>query len=185
MSKNILVINSSPRANGNTEILCDAFIEGAQESGHQANKINLRELKIGVCLGCYKCFAKKGEPCVQKDDMDKIYTSLNEADTVVFASPVYWWQFNAQMKTVIDRLLAVYATAENMQIPKRDCLMLIAGEDKRQENFSQIISYYKYCMIDNMKWQDKGMVLAGGVNKKGEVTETPFVAEARNLGKSL
>jgi multimeric flavodoxin WrbA len=185
MSKNILVINSSPRAQGNTELLCEAFIRGAKEAGHQTTLLNLREMKIGVCLGCYKCFAKKGDPCIQQDDMGKIYTALNGADTVVFASPVYWWQFNAQMKTVIDRFLAAYAAGGKAGMPVKDCLMIVAGEDKRPENFAQLVSYYEYCMIKNMNWQNKGMLLAGGVNNKGDVKETTFLSEAEALGKSL
>ena len=185
MGKNILVINSSPREKGNTELLADAFINGAVAAGHQTVKVNLRELNIGVCLGCYGCFAKKGDPCIQKDDMNVVYSALEQADTVVLASPLYWWQFNAQMKAVIDRLLAIYATAENMTIPPKDTVLIIAAEDKRAENFAQIVSYYHECFGKGINWRDKGMVLAGGVNKKGEVADTPFIAEAENLGKSM
>lgn len=184
MQKNVLVLNGSPRVNGNTETMADALIEGIEKAGNTATKINLRELRLQPCTGCYKCIRKKGDPCVQKDDMHNIYAAFGNADTIVFASPLYWWQFSAQMKVVIDRMLAIGAQ-DNMVLPHKNCAMLIAAEDKREENFTQIISYYKTCLVGNLNWEDKGMVLAGGVVSVGDVQKTPFLEQARQLGENL
>ncbi|QQO07850.1 flavodoxin family protein [Breznakiella homolactica] len=184
MDKHVLVINASPRAEGNTEALCDALIAGAKKAGHRTAKINVRTMDIKPCLGCYQCLAGKGTPCIQKDDMKEIYTALDQADTVVFASPLYWWQVNAQMKTVIDRLFAV-AAANNMQMPQKEAALLIAAEDAREENFAQIVPYYQTCLVKNLNWIDRGMVLAGGVNMPGDVQKTPYLKQAEDLGASL
>ena len=184
MQKNILIINGSPRANGNTAALVEAMISGAKSAGHTAEKLDVRSLNIKPCVGCYGCLAGKGDPCVQKDDMKEIYSGLDKADTVVFASPLYWWQFTAQMKTVIDRLFAA-AAANNMHIPQKEVALLIAAEDKREENFAQIIPYYETCLVRNLNWTNRGMVLAGGVNMPGDVNNTQFIEQAQKLGASL
>lgn len=184
MGKNILVINASPRANGNTEALADAMITGAERAGHSVQKANIRTMNIKPCIGCYQCAAGKGDPCVQKDDMKEIYTRLEQADVVVFASPLYWWQVTAQMKTVIDRIFAV-AAANQMQIPKKDVALIIAAEDAREENFAQIIPYYQTCLSKNLGWTDRGMILAGGVNMPGDVENTPYIKQAEELGASF
>lgn len=55
MSKNILILSGSPRKGGNSDILCDRFMEGARESGHRAEKVFLRDKNIGYCIGCEAC----------------------------------------------------------------------------------------------------------------------------------
>ena len=184
MSKNILILNGSPRANGNTAAMVDAMIAGAKGAGHSAEKVDIRLLDIKPCTGCYGCAAGKGDPCIQKDEMKKIYAGLDRADVVVFASPLYWWQFTAQMKTVIDRLFAV-AAANNMHIPQKEVALLIAAEDKREENFAQIVPYYQTCLVKNLHWTDRGMVLAGGVNMPGDIEKTPFLKQATELGAAF
>ncbi|MDL2236853.1 flavodoxin family protein [Christensenellaceae bacterium OttesenSCG-928-K19] len=184
MGKQVMVLNGSPRANGNTEALSDALIRGAQKAGHTASKYNIRSMEIKPCLGCYQCVAGKGNPCVQKDDMQEIYDALNQADVVVFSSPLYWWHLTAQMKTVIDRIFGL-AAANGMKILKKETVLLIAAEDTAEENFEQIIPYYQTCLVKNLNWDDRGMILAGGVNMPGDVEKTEYMEEAEALGASL
>ena len=184
MAKSILVINGSPRKGGNTDALCGALAVGAKSKGPTVETVHIRELNIKPCVGCYGCAAGKGDPCVQKDDMKEIYVRFEQADAIVFASPLYWWQFNAQMKIVIDRLFAVAAAAE-MKIPKKEVALIIAAEDAREENFAQIIPYYQTCLVKNLGWTDRGMILAGGVNMPGDVEKTEFLKQAEQLGASF
>lgn len=184
MSKNILILNGSPRPNGNTSALIDAMTLGAKSAKHTVQRLDIRSLNIKPCTGCYSCLAGKGDPCVQNDDMKKVYAELDHADVVVFASPLYWWHFTAQMKVVIDRIFAV-AAANNMHIPKKEVALLIAAEDKREENFAQIIPYYNTCLVKNLNWTDRGMLLAGGVNMPGDVDNTPFLSQAKEFGASF
>lgn len=99
----VLVISSSHRIGGNSDLLCDQFLIGAQEAGHNVEKINLRHKNISPCFGCYACV--KSSKCVQKDDMEEILEKLIDADVIVLATPVYFYSINSQLKTMIDRCL--------------------------------------------------------------------------------
>ena len=90
MSRNIVLLSGSPRKDGNTDKLASAFIEGAESSGKTVKTFRVADMKIGGCVGCKVCF-KQGGVCVQKDDMTQIIDVLRKADTIVFASPVYFF----------------------------------------------------------------------------------------------
>ena len=100
----ILAISASPRRGGNSDVLCDEFLKGAAESGHDVQKIRLAEKKIAPCLACYAC--SESHICVRKDDMADVLAAMKAADVIVLASPVYFYAVCAQMKTMIDRCLA-------------------------------------------------------------------------------
>lgn len=184
MKKQVLILSGSPRAGGNTEALVDAFVEGLREAGHDARIINVREQKINGCVGCYKCFTADGTPCVQKDDMQKIYDAFDSSDMITFASPLYWWGFTGQLKIVLDRIFALVAHYD-MKIPQKDCAMLIVAEDARPANFEQIIPFYKTCLTSNLNWTEKGMILAGGVTHIGDIQKTDYLDDARKLGREV
>ena len=105
--KNILVISSSPRRRGNSDLLADAFIEGAQEAGHTVEKISLHDKKIGFCRGCLGC--QKTQRCILRDDMDDILPRMQQAEVIVFASPVYFYSLCGQLKTLLDRTNPLFA----------------------------------------------------------------------------
>lgn len=105
MSKKIIVISSSPRRNGNSEVLCNQFIQGANKAGHHVEKINLNDYKINPCLACAYC-RKHNNQCFQKDDANLIIQKMIEADVWVLSSPVYFYSITAQMKLLIDRFFA-------------------------------------------------------------------------------
>jgi multimeric flavodoxin WrbA len=100
-----VVVEASPKRNGNSVTLAKEFIKGLRENGSaEITELYLEDMDIHFCRGCWSCL-KMGEPgCVIKDDMTTTYPKLNEADLIVFATPIYWWHINAQMKKFIDRL---------------------------------------------------------------------------------
>ena len=100
---NIVVLSGSPRKGANTDTMVDTFAETAREGGHTVEVVRVAGKKIAGCLGCQYCFGHEGA-CVQKDDMAGVIESLKNADMVVFASPIYWFDITAQEKAVIDRL---------------------------------------------------------------------------------
>lgn len=112
MSKKILVLCGSPRKHGNTDLLSDAFLKGASEAGFEAEKIYIRDKQINGCMGCSVC-QKNGGSCVQKDDMAEIYKKMTAADIIVLASPVYFYTWSSQMKTLLDRSFAMEQTLKN------------------------------------------------------------------------
>ena len=184
MSKKIIILNGSPRKNGNTAALIDRFIAGAESAGHGVTRFDLTAMNIRPCIGCMRGGKDKDSPCTQKDDMDKIYPAYQAADVVVLASPLYFWSFSAQLKGAIDRIFAV-SEANNYAAPPKDCLMLIAAGDDSKGNFQPMIDYYR-SFLANIGWSDAGMLLAGGVNEIGDIAGKPALLEnARKLGASI
>lgn len=106
MKKNVIILSASPRRKGNSDILCDEFMKGAIEAGYDVEKIFLSDKNINYCTGCGVC--NTTHECVQKDDMKEILVKLLKADVIVMASPVYFYTINAQMKTLIDRIVPQY-----------------------------------------------------------------------------
>ena len=183
MGKKILVLNGSPRKHGNTAALIDQFTAGAQSAGHSVTRFNIAEMNISPCIGCLKGGMDKASPCIQKDDMDEIYPAYETADIIVLASPLYFWSFTAQLKMAIDRIFAAIE-ANNYAAPPKDCIMLIAAGDNSQSNFKPMIDYYK-SFLSNIGWTEAGMLLAGGVNKIGDIAGNPRLEEARQLGAGI
>ena len=128
--KKILILNGSPRLNGNTSALIEEFTKGAKlnENENEIIKFDLDRMNIHCCKGCLKGGKNPDSPCSQKDDMDKIYPYYKEADIVVLASPMYYWAFSSQLKMVIDRLFAVTEIDPNYKTPYKECFMLMAAE---------------------------------------------------------
>ena len=123
MSKKILAISSSFRKGGNSDTLCDQFIRGAQEAGNEVEKIFVNDYKINFCRGCGACNIT--HKCVQKDDMAVILDKMIEADVIVLATPVYFYNMNGQMKTLIDRTVPRYEEMRN-----KDFYYILAAADE-------------------------------------------------------
>ncbi len=98
---NIIAISGSPRTNGNTNYLVDEALNAASEQGASTSKFVLSEMNIKPCLAHDKCSTFKR--CAQNDDFCKILDEYIEADGVIFATPVYYFNMSAQMKMFIDR----------------------------------------------------------------------------------
>ena len=105
--KNVLIISSSPRKHGNSQILCEQFKKGAEAKGHQVKIVRIMEQKIGFCRACDGCM-RNGGTCVLKDDMNEILKMFQAADVLVLATPVYFYGISAQMKTFIDRTYPIW-----------------------------------------------------------------------------
>lgn len=173
----ILVINASPREGGNTQQLAEAFSRGAEEVGNEILFLNLRGKKIAGCLGCRYCYAHEGK-CVQRDDMQQILKTLDLVDMVVFASPIYWFDMNAQMKAVIDRMYAKGATGFAFN---KVALILDAGGE---HVFDAAVTQYRLT-CNYLNWKNMGIVLASNMEKIGGAAASPAMRQAYELGKSL
>ena len=103
--KKVLILEGSPRRNGNSAILSEEFARGAKEAGGDVEKVWITGKKIAGCLGCNGCYRNGGE-CVLKDDMAEIREKMLAADVIVLVSPIYFYSMTAQMKAVIDRSYA-------------------------------------------------------------------------------
>ncbi len=173
---NIVIINGSPRTNGNSDLLCDEFIRGARESGNQTEKVSLREYTVSPCRACYACF-KTGK-CVQKDDMAEILNKIKNADVLVLASPTYFMTMTGQMKVFIDRLLP-----EWQGLGGKDVYIIVTGHDNKEGlkrtagDLSDIFSYLGNTV--------KSIIWGEGVWQKGEVIGTKAMDEAYHAGNNI
>lgn len=181
MGKNVVILNGSPRANGNTAALLEAFAEGAVDAGNSVLPFFLQRLKIASCLGCYGGGKDPASPCVQKDDMDEIYPAYKKADYVVLASPLYFWNISGQLKCAFDRLFAVTEESPDLATPPKKAMLIMAAQG---DGFEETVFWYNGIM-KHLGWTDCGQVLASGVEKPGDVKGTPFIEQARKLGASI
>lgn len=182
MGRKVVILNGSPRANGNTAALVDALIKGAEGAGHTVTRFDLEKMNLHFCKGCERGGRDPKSPCVQKDDMEKVYPAYLEADVIVLASPMYYWNFSAQLKCGLDRLYAVTELAGHL--PKESVLLMAAGGSS-ESNFAPMRQMYQ-ALAANMDWKDRGIVYAGGNSGPGDVLNNPQqLEEARELGASL
>ncbi|HOX54832.1 MAG: flavodoxin family protein [Candidatus Omnitrophica bacterium] len=110
MSKKILVIQGSPKKDGNTAILVNWFAEGAKDKGAEVEIINVADLKIKSigCNSCRACQKSKEYKCVINDEASPIISKMAEADVIVMATPLYFFSASAQIKVIFDRMFALY-----------------------------------------------------------------------------
>lgn len=184
MGKRIVILNGSPRIKGNTAGLIDAFTQGAEQAGHIVIRFDLQKMDIHPCLGCLGGGKNAQYPCVQKDDMAKIYPHYETADVLVLASPMYYWNITAQLKTAFDRLFAVTEKDSDYRTPKQHCVLLMAAEGNTPDNFEPVEHYY-HSLLKHLGWDNLGEVYAGGVMQVGDITGHPSLEKARELGKNI
>ena len=181
MGKKIIVLNGSPRKNGNTSALVKAFREGAESAGHSVTEFWLEGMNINGCRGCCAGGKNPESPCVQKDDMAQIYLAYKEADVVVLASPLYYWTISGQLKCAFDRLFAVAECDPGYTNPRKESALLMAAEGN---GFEETVYWYDRLM-GHIGWKDCGKVLCGGVMAVGDIEGKPEREEARRLGASI
>ena len=190
--KKILVVQGGGRPNGNTAQLVNAFIKGVKDAGNEAEVVSLNRLKVNGCLGCNAC--RYNKPCVQKDDFADIVAKMEEADMVVFASPLYFWTISARLKAFIERFYCIAEEDANPpfgryeKYPDKDCALLMTSADNYFWTFNQAVSYYQFAIVNYIGFHDKGTLLAGGcgdTNGKPSIADTDYLKQAYAFGLSL
>ncbi|MBR4733010.1 MAG: flavodoxin family protein [Lachnospiraceae bacterium] len=174
----ILVLAGSPRKEGNTEKLVEAFVKGAA-GNHAVEVISVTDHKVNPCVGCNSCFTREGHECFQKDDMDEIYAKLKEADVLIVASPVYFYGISAQLKAVIDRL----HTPMRNEFRVKKLGLILVGAAQLPELFDSILTQYDL-ILNFFHLAEAGKVLVRGAREKGDVTEEDL-EKAFLLGQSI
>jgi multimeric flavodoxin WrbA len=179
MSKNVLVLSSSPRKGGNSDLLCDQLELGAREAGHGAEKVLLRDKKINYCTGCGTCF-EGAKRCPQKDDMPEVLEKMIAADVIVMATPVYFYTMAAQMKTLIDRTCSRYT-----EIKDKEFYFIVAAADTNKQAMERTLEGlrgFTFCLSGA---KGKGVIYGTGAWKAGEIKGKPAMKKAFEAGKKI
>lgn len=182
MAKKIVILNGSPRRNGNTSALVKKFTEGAESVGNTVTEFFLDKMNINGCKGCFGGHSSRECPCVQKDDMAQIYPAVKECDVIVLATPLYYWNMSGQIRTAVDRLFALEEGDGNLlRGHGRGSALLMAAEGN---GFEDVLTYYDNLM-KHLQWENLGHVLAGGNGDIGDIAGKPELEQAYELGKSI
>jgi multimeric flavodoxin WrbA len=181
----ILIVLGSPRKNGNSSILAQKLVEGAKENNAIVEEIYLHGLNIKPCSACDGCRREPRQGCIVKDDMQPLYKKIEDADTIVLVSPIYWFNISAQMKIFIDRTYATEKdgkfgfTGKNIGIilTYADPDIFASGGVNALRSYQDIFKY--------VKAKVKG-VIHGSAWEAGEISKNEkLLTQAYELGKKL
>lgn len=179
MSK-VLVVSASLRAGSNSDILAERVTAGAKDAGHQVERISLKGKEIGFCIGCLAC--QKTQKCVRNDDAVLIAEKVKNADTLVFATPIYYYEMSGQMKTLLDRLNPLYPSDYRF---RKVYLLSVAAEDadttpeKALNGLQGWVDCFEKAAL-------AGSLFLGGLNGPGEAAiKAEALEKAYAFGKAL
>ena len=180
MSKKVLILSTSPRKNSNSEALAEAFAAGAAESGNQVELITLRGKELRFCLGCFAC--QKSGKCVIRDDMQEIVPKMEQADVLVFATPIYYYEMSGQMKTLLDRGNPLFVADYRF----RDVYLLASAAEDEDFVPQRAVSGLEGWIECFPKARLAGTVFGGGVTETGEMKDHPEKLRAAHaLGRDV
>ena len=177
---NILVISTSLRPRSNSDILTERLVAGARDAGHQVEEISLKGKELKYCIGCLAC--QKTQRCVQKDDALWIADKMKDADTLVFSTPIYYYEMSGQMKTLLDRMNPLYSSDYRF---RRVYMLSVAaeGETYTPEKAVSGLEGWVDCFE---KAKLCGSLFVGGLNGPGEASANAEALEkAYQFGKNL
>ena len=177
---NVLVITTSLRGRSNSDLFAERLIAGASDAGHTVEQISLKGKEIRFCIGCLAC--QKTQKCIQKDDAVWIAEKVKDADTLVFATPIYYYELSGQMKTLLDRLNPLYPSDYRF----RNVYLLATAAEDDAETPEKAINGLKGWVDCFAKATLSGTLFLGGVNDPGEAAKLPEKLEkAYAFGKAL
>lgn len=179
MSKKVLVLSTSPRKGGNSDLLADEFVRGAREAGNSVEKITLYDKTIGFCKGCLAC--QRTLRCVIHDDADAIAQSMLTADVIVFATPIYYYGMCGQMKTMLDRANPLFPSDYQF----REIYLLAAAAEEEEHTVDGAITGLQGWIDCFEKARLAGTVFAGGVTSVGEIQGHPALRKAYEMGQNV
>ena len=177
MGKKIVVITGSPRKNGNSFAMTDAFIKAAEEKGHTIICFDAAIKKIGGCRACETCYST-GKACSFDDDFNTLAPAILDADAIVFTMPVYWYSIPAQIKGVIDRIFSLVVGGKD--ISGKECALITCCEEEDMTVMDGVRIPIERTAALN-KWKMVGEVLIPGVLNVGDIEKTDGCKKAAAL----
>ena len=181
MSKKIVVITGSPRKNGNSSAMTEAFIKAAEAKGHSVTRYDTAFMNVGGCHACETCF-KTPKACSYDDDFNTMAPTILEADAVVFTMPVYWYSIPAQIKCIIDKIYSFCVAGKD--IADKECALIACCEEDDMSVFDGVrIPLERSAAL--LKWHMIGEVLIPGVLNAGEILNTDGCLKAAALADKI
>jgi len=179
----VLGIVGSPRRGGNTDLLVDEVLKGAKEIGAETEKIFLHKLKINPCDGCNVCFKSENGNCKYEDDFEEVKQKMEENNTWIIGTPIYWWGPTAITKAFIDRW---YQHNITKQFFKDKNMILVVSSGGGSESYSRHVVGMMEDIAKYVGINFKEKIIATGVNKRGDVKNRPeILKKAINAGKNI
>ena len=177
---NILVISTSLRAKSNSDILTERLVAGARDAEHAVEHITLKGKKIQFCIGCLSC--QKTQKCALKDDAIEIAEKVKNADTLVFATPIYYYEMSGQMKTLLDRMNPLYASDYRF----RKVYMLSTATEDEETTPEKAVNGLQGWVDCFEKAELAGSLFCGGISDPGEAAQKATeLEEAYQFGRTL
>ena len=184
----VLGLMGSPRRESNTELLLDAALRGAAESGATTRKVVVCELRIDPCTECYAC-AVDGN-CSIRDDMTPLYDDLVSADSIVLASPIFFYGLSAQAKALVDRCQALWVRRHMLKswqpgMASRRGAFIAVGATRGPKLFDGVLLTAKYfCDAVGVPFSEQ--LLVRGMEERAEISSHPeYLENAVELGRRL
>ena len=179
MSKHVLVISTSLRKASNSDLLADEFARGAKDAGNSVEKISLHGKNLGFCQGCLAC--QKTGRCVIQDDANEIAQKMHNADVLVFATPIYYYEMSGQMKTMLDRANPLYGSDYQF----REVYLLTCAAEEDEGAAKRAVEGLKGWIACFEKAKLAGALFAGGVTEAGEIKEHSALQKAYDMGRAI
>ena len=202
--KRVIVISTSLRRGSNSDMLADKFVDGAKAAGNEVEKISLVGKNIQFCKGCMGCQKaaiereqseacfdsaerEQSRPkvklgrCVINDDVNDIMAKVLQADVICWATPIYYYEMSGQMKTLIDRMNAMY----ELDYQFRDVYLLTTAAEDEEQTPKRAETGLTGWIDCYPKSRLAGTLFCGGVNDAREIEGNAKLQEAYELGKNL
>jgi multimeric flavodoxin WrbA len=185
----IIAFNGSPRPGGNTEILLTEALKPLRESGHVVTVFKLNGMDIKPCQDCGGCTTTG--VCIQKDNMQKVFDAIREADRIILASPIFFFGLSAQTKAMIDRCQAFWCEKYLLkkEIPagpygRKGLLLLVGGMKK--ETGKECSAGTAKAFFRTVSVPEHEILFFGGIDVKGDILKHPTaLKEATEAGEKL
>lgn len=177
--KNILIISTSLREGGNSETLAKSFADGAKAKGNNVEILLLRNKTINFCRGCLIC--QNTQKCVINDDANEILNKMLNADIIVFATPIYYYEMSGQMKTLLDRSNPLYTTDYKF----RDIYLLSSAAEFEDTAMDRAITGLEGWIECFERARLKGTLLAKGVTDIGDIEDGEILKKAYEMGMGI
>jgi multimeric flavodoxin WrbA len=177
MAKKVIIISSSPRKGGNSDLLCDEFLNGVNKTGYNVEKIFLKDKNINYCTGCGTCISK-GKACSQKDDMAEILNKLINSDVIVMATPIYFYTMCGQMKTFIDRTCSRYN-----EISNKDFYFIMTAADNNRKAIDRAVEEFRGFTSCLSNPKEKGIIAGTGAWNIGDIKRSKTMKQAFEYGE--